>query len=499
MKTHRTIVWVAMTLLPLAVAIATPTITLLTPPPDRYNLYELWQVTITNSEVDSYKVQLKGTITEAKKGVVFTGLTKEFWVRPKTTKQLKYGDAELTMAPGYPTYAPGYKEFAERTQGLPEGTYEFSVWLLPDFGGDSTKIVVKPRQPIRLIAPQGSVSSKTPTFVWSPPPGEPNASYVIGVKQVLPGQTPMQAWNTNPWFHVVRDINTTSLMWPMSAPAFDSGRTYVWSGKWYPRGMFKWPWPWPFPLPDNWVSFPEPDTFLFIAGGGGGGFQWPDLTARDHTVFMKDVLRHALGRGGIISQLRDVARREQVPTNEEILQAALRSPAIPDSSKAIARKCLTVLETIRPKMDSLPPAASRAIAMVSAAIDATRNIDDLIAALAAVKASGEYDSIPGMPNAIDVAMQIVRGGSSTIYLPGSGYPPYTPPDKDTVYCSFSWGDLGKSDVKGVIAGGVGGAITGSLLPGAGTLAGAGAGAVGGGVGSSTANAVGQLTGWWRGP
>lgn len=62
---------------------------------------------------------------------------------------------------------------------------------------------------------------------------------------------------------------------------------------------------------------------------------------------------------------------------------------------------------------------------------------------------------------------------------------------------WSWGSLGKADLKGAIEGGVAGAlIGGTIATPVGSLPGWLVGAVSWGAGCSVSNAIGQLTGWW---
>jgi hypothetical protein len=268
MKMHRIIIGALLALMPLAVLVARPTVHLSVPPPDRYGIEDLWKATL-NSDTTCDTARFEGWVLEATHGQVFHATSKPFQL-PRGTKVYGYRDVKIE----HTDVAPGYEAFVTRSGHLPAGNYRFRLVLQPFGVGDSNRFEVRERQPVRLISPPNgqAVTSPNPTFVWTAPPGEPTPSeinYVLGVKRVNPGQSSRQAWNTNPWFHVIRDIRTTSLQWPTSAPAFDSGSNYVWALKWHPRGTFPWPWPWPDPLPWNYAPFPEPDTFLFLAPGGG--------------------------------------------------------------------------------------------------------------------------------------------------------------------------------------------------------------------------------------
>jgi hypothetical protein len=203
---------VVLVMMSVALVMAKPYVRLTQPPPGQHYLYQIWKLTLTNPDPDSYRVQMKGTITEAQQGVT---------LQHNTTKRLKYGDPELAMAPGYPTYASGYEDFAYSTGGLPPGHYTFTVWLLPDFGSSSDTFTVRPMGPPRLIMPRDGDTVRTPypQFVWTSPMPRPTGgvTYELKLFEVMPGQTPEEALRANPpWFMKV-GITATSLTYPTSA------------------------------------------------------------------------------------------------------------------------------------------------------------------------------------------------------------------------------------------------------------------------------------------
>jgi hypothetical protein len=213
------------------VIFSSPTVRLFHPAPGMYGLERLWRVEVRNPDAQSYKVRLRGEITEEEKGVVFTGETKEFEIQAHQTKVLRYGSPELQMAPGYPTYAKGYEHFAARTGGLPPGDYTFRVWLLPDFGEGMVRFRSMPAGPPRLVSPKnGAELQQEPLFTWMPPRPKPSGpvSYRLKLVEVLPGQSVEEALKANPEWFQKKGIRGTSFRYPVSGRRIEKGRKYAW-------------------------------------------------------------------------------------------------------------------------------------------------------------------------------------------------------------------------------------------------------------------------------
>jgi hypothetical protein len=230
MTQHRFVVLVPLVAL-VSVLTAKPTVRLFHPPPGMYGLERLWRVEVRNPDAQSYKVRLRGEVTEAQKGVVFTAETKEFEIAAHQTKVLRYGSPELQMAPGYPTYAKGYEQFAARTSGLPPGDYTFRVWLLPDFGEGMIRFRSMPAGPPRLVSPRNRAElQQEPVFVWTPPMPRPSGmvSYTLKLVEVLPGQSVEEALKGNPAWFMKRGIRGTTFRYPVSGRRIEKGRKFAW-------------------------------------------------------------------------------------------------------------------------------------------------------------------------------------------------------------------------------------------------------------------------------
>jgi len=214
-----------------AAAAAKPTITkLAVPPPDLYNIEQLWQVTLNNPDRDSYQVWLEGTITETRKGQVFWAKTKELKL-PPGTMVIRYADIQR-IGIERQTHAPGYELFAAKTGGLPEGNYTFTVKLMPDHAEKSVGFAVEPRTWPRPITPRegDTVKVRYPLFSWTPPSPMPKGpvTYELRICEVLPGQTKEEAAAANvPWFEQ-KNIRATSLTYPTSGRALPDSGYFCW-------------------------------------------------------------------------------------------------------------------------------------------------------------------------------------------------------------------------------------------------------------------------------
>ncbi|MDR2511148.1 MAG: hypothetical protein LBC89_01525, partial [Bacteroidales bacterium] len=130
--------------------------------------------------------------------------------------------------------------------------------------------------------------------------------------------------------------------------------------------------------------------------------------------------------------------------------------------------------------------------LINDAIDQNEDIDQLIKTLDQIK---ENVLKEGNDEEIFTTVIAIETGKETLrywYNHLNEWARFAPEMK-----RWSWKQMARADLKGVIDGAIGGAIGGALAGGlAGAASGALAGAAGYGVASSASNAIGQLTGWW---
>ncbi|MCX6841988.1 MAG: Ig-like domain-containing protein [candidate division WOR-3 bacterium] len=234
MKMHRIIIGVVLTLMPLAVVMAKPTVRLSVPPPGQHGIEDLWKATVTSDT--SCDAWFEGFVFEASHGQVFHATTKPFTLI-RGTKVYRYGDVTI----GQTQTAPGYEAFVTRKGTLPAGNYRFKLTLQPFGVGDSFGFEVTPAGPPRLISPADgdTISEKYPLFVWTPPMPLPagKVAYDLKIVEVLPGQTKEEATKSNPPWFEQSDYMATSFRYPTSAKALEARKRYAWmvSAK-QPRG-----------------------------------------------------------------------------------------------------------------------------------------------------------------------------------------------------------------------------------------------------------------------
>lgn len=205
------------------------------PPPDRWNIEDLWSLTLTNTTAESYRVYLYATVEEAERGLVAKGNSSSFLLDGNFSGQVTRSDLEPVNA----DFVLGeVQTIVERTGTLPAGTYTICIYVRED--GSDTELgsgcnvqVISRTSPPELISPEnrGTVSGELPVFLWSPPVplpmGEP-ISYTLKIVELLDEQVPNEAMNSNPAWFEEKDITSTSFQFPISARAFERGITYAW-------------------------------------------------------------------------------------------------------------------------------------------------------------------------------------------------------------------------------------------------------------------------------
>jgi hypothetical protein len=225
MKTHRIFFGAVVSLLPAAMLMATPRVVLRVPPPARYGIEDLWKATvISDTACDAW---FEGFVYEAEHGQVFHATTKPFPLT-RGTRVYGYRDVRIDQT----QTASGYEAFVTRTGQLPQGRYRFKLLLMPFGVGDSFGFEPRPAGPPRLISPPhgAKLDGLYPDFVWTAPtpaPGGP-VTYKLQLYEVLPGQTPDEAVNSNPPWFEQNGINSTRLRYPMRARRLDAEKEYAW-------------------------------------------------------------------------------------------------------------------------------------------------------------------------------------------------------------------------------------------------------------------------------
>jgi hypothetical protein len=241
-----------MTLIPLAVLTAWPTVDVI-PPQNLADVYA-WRFNIVSDS--AYRdVRLTGWV-RAGDALVYACTTSTFNLN-QGSRMLSLQDVHVQKQ----WAARGYEAFTIRAGALPAGEYDYGVILLPFGVGDTGHKPVRPVDPPRLISPRmgDTVRTPYPLFVWTPPPSPPAepVTYELKVVEVMEGQTKDEAMRANPAWFEEKVSDGTSLKYPSSAKAFEKSKQYAWRI----RPEF-----WPVDGLDS-----ETETFYTGAGFPGGG------------------------------------------------------------------------------------------------------------------------------------------------------------------------------------------------------------------------------------
>ena len=201
------------------------------PPPNQWHVEDLWQLTLINTSQEFYNVYLYGTVEEAGAGLIFEGTSATFELPANFSGPVNPGDLE----PVDVGYTNGdYEEIVMRTGTLPAGTYTICVYIKGIDGEDMGyaciyQIIAHPSPP-ELINPvdEANVTEELPVFLWLHMSMGEFARYYIKMVEILDGQTPIEAMESNPpWFEET-EIFSTSFQFPISAREFEQGATYAW-------------------------------------------------------------------------------------------------------------------------------------------------------------------------------------------------------------------------------------------------------------------------------
>ncbi len=223
MKMHRIIIGAMLALMSTAMLTAWPTVDVI--PPQNLADVNAWRLNIVSDS--TYEgVWLAGWV-RASNVLVYACTTSTFNLN-RGPRSLSLQDVHVQKQ----WAATGYETFMYRGGTLPAGEYDYGVTLLPFGVGDTGHTPVRPMGPPRLISPGNGDTVRTPSpqFVWTQPSPAPKArvTYELKLVQMMRGQSPEEAMRANkPWFEKT-GVTATSLMYPASAPAFDSG-AYAWS------------------------------------------------------------------------------------------------------------------------------------------------------------------------------------------------------------------------------------------------------------------------------
>jgi hypothetical protein len=202
------------------------------PPPNQLKIADLWNLTVTNTSNEDYRIFMEGSVSESKDGPIVEGTTPAFELKAHETKSFtptNIGSAKVTWRNNK------YKEIIIRTGGAPSGNYTICVFAKHETTGEELGRDCK-EQNVELVSPPiltfpedgGSVEQKYPTFTWLPPPGIMNPTYKLRIVEILGRQSVEEAMQRNSAFFENSDIRMPMLQYPLSGQEFQPEHKYAW-------------------------------------------------------------------------------------------------------------------------------------------------------------------------------------------------------------------------------------------------------------------------------
>jgi len=210
------------------------TVILHKPPPFRFNVSSLWNITLINKTKSNINVYLTGTASSHNSEIV-TATTSGILLPPGS----KSINASLfqTVDVAYNGNSGNFSDIVQRTGSFPAGSYEYCVTVKgvdnnEEIGSDCEDVTVQNFSQVKLISPvnNGEVHEQYPVFSWIQPTPVSSLqylSYVLSIYEILSRQTPYDAAQSNPAFFQSPNVNTTVLRYPVVSRNFTNNRRYA--------------------------------------------------------------------------------------------------------------------------------------------------------------------------------------------------------------------------------------------------------------------------------
>ncbi len=234
---YRTISQLSFLLLALASSLSAQELQLTLIPGEEFSMArrDEWKLIVRNNTKTSVRAYLEGTVSEAKKGLIYHTRT--------SAREFAPGTETISTA-----YYPGLKPFtnlkddgtltepAVRTNGFPAGDYEICISAYSEadakeigricysFSWDLYSSLI-------LISPPDadSVRERFPFFSWFAlsPKTAGSVSYKLSLYEMQNKQSPVAAVQANPPYYQ-STVETRLIQYPMSAKNLNPGKRYAW-------------------------------------------------------------------------------------------------------------------------------------------------------------------------------------------------------------------------------------------------------------------------------
>jgi len=198
---------------------------------------QLWDMVLTNPSRDVVRGHVEVVLADAVNGLpILIGVAKSIDVSPGITQINAAGlePIQYRQVNGNYIIEPGPNAF------LPLGNFVVCVSffryehdIVTQVAEECDFIEVEPLSPPQLVTPwnESQETQPYPTFNWLPPAPVSffsNLKYELDVVELLSGQSPADAIQRNmPLLHQT-NLVTTSLLYPVSAPALEYDKQYAW-------------------------------------------------------------------------------------------------------------------------------------------------------------------------------------------------------------------------------------------------------------------------------
>lgn len=203
------------------------------PAPNKLGAPDLWKLDIENTSRETVNIYLTGTVSASKKGLIVSGRSKVFSVKPGK-KTYGYNDFKT----GEVTWNDRSMEMVIlRTGNVPEEDYTICVTAFYENNevADQEQCIqqtVRQEGSITLISPKdGEIlpEGQLPTFTWMPSTTAPrDVKYSLRIFEIKSSQTLSDAIQRNATWFEKREIRTTTFQYPTSAKKMENGKKYAW-------------------------------------------------------------------------------------------------------------------------------------------------------------------------------------------------------------------------------------------------------------------------------
>ncbi len=206
------------------------------PPVGYFTTEDIYRaVVLTNTGMEPVSLFLRATVNEGVADeLIFEGTTSAFPVMPGSVVVSPDQVESLEVIHS----DPDYEGLLLRTGSIPAGQYIICVEAVEEFSGEALSKecilheVLHPSAPRLLVPADGALLyEEYPVFNWLPPmplPVEADLRYRLKVVELLDGQNPHEAMESNPAWYLEEEGFSPQLIYPLDARELEEGRMYAW-------------------------------------------------------------------------------------------------------------------------------------------------------------------------------------------------------------------------------------------------------------------------------